>query len=242
MLRKLLITFFVLLNFVYAQNSSDDITQQIWTDYNPQYGLNENYTLFGSLGYRTIIPYSWTKFYFKAAVRFAPDPLFEIVNKLQREVHLGLYFFYTFNEDNPNQIELRPFQGYEISWPNIDRLKVSHRLRLEERFIFTIGEDDFIFDLRARYKIEAIFHRTKHLVDFAKGLYIPLSVEFFINVYNNSGQFNNIIRITPGLGYSSERKLWKVQFDLSYQYADKAVTGSFTKNTIIYRLRFYHGI
>ncbi len=78
MLRKLSIAFFVLLNFVYAQSSSDDVTQQIWTDYNPQWDLNENYTFYGSLGYRTIIPYSWTKLYFKAAVRFAPDPLFEI--------------------------------------------------------------------------------------------------------------------------------------------------------------------
>lgn len=241
MLKKLALVFFVLLNFVYAQSSDDEVTQQIWTDYNPQMDLNENYTFYGSLGYRTIVPSSWTKLYFKAAVRFAPDPLFGSFNKLQREVHFGLYFFYTFNEDNPNQIELRPFQGYRISWPNLERLKVSHTIRLEERFIFTIGEDDFVFDLRARYKIEAIFHRTKHLVDFADGLYIPLSMEFFINLYSND-QYNDIIRITPGLGYSSERKLWKVQFDLSYQYSDKAVTGSFTKNTIIYRLRFFQAI
>jgi len=241
MLRKLLITFFVLLNIVYAQSSDDEVTQQIWIDYNPQWDLNERYTLYGSLGGRTIVPYSWTKVFFTAAVRYAPDPLFDIFNKLQREVHLGLNFYYTFNEDKANQIELRPFQGYKISWPNLEQLKVSHTLRLDERFIFTIGEDDFNFDLIARYKIEAIFHRTKQLVDFADGLYFPISVEFFIKLYSNE-QYNDAIRVTPGLGYASDSEHWKIQFDLSYQYADNADAGSFTKNTIIYRLRFFQAI
>jgi hypothetical protein len=241
MFRKLVIVFFVLLNFSYAQSSSDDVTQQIWTDYNPQWNLNENYTFYGSLGYRTIIPYSWTKLYFTSAVRFAPDPLFELVNKLQQEVHFGLNFYYTFNEDKTNQIELRPFQGYKISWPNLERIKVSHTIRLDERFIFTIGEDDFTFDLVARYKIEAIFHRTKHLVDFADGFYFPISVEFFIKLYSNE-QYNDAIRVTPGLGYSSSSERWKIQFDLSYQYSKNEEESDFTKNTIIYRLRFYQAL
>jgi hypothetical protein len=241
MFRKLAVVFFVLLNFVYAQSSSDDVTQQIWTDYNPQWDLNESYTLYGSLGYRTIIPYSWTKLYFTTAVRYAPNPLFDILNKSQQTLHGGLSVFYTFNEDKPNQIEIRPFQGYKVSWPNLERLKVSHFLRLEERFIFTIGEDDFNFDLRARYKLEVIFHRTKNLVDFAEGFYFPISVEFFINLYSTKN-YNNAIRFTPGLGYSSQSEHWKIQFDLSYQYTKDEEDGEFTKNTIIYRLRFFQSI
>jgi len=207
-------------------------------DYNPQWYLNESYTLYGSIGGRTIIPHSWTKVYFTAALRYAPDPLFNILNKSQQELHGGFSFFNTFNEDKPNQIELRPFQGYNISWPNLDNLRFSHFLKLEERFIFTIDQSDFEFEFRARYKVEAVFHQTKHLIDFANGFYFPISVEFLINLYSTE-QFNDAIRITPGLGYSSESEHWKVQFDLSYQYADKAETGSFTENTIIYRLRFY---
>jgi len=241
MFRKLVIAFFVLLNFSYAQSSSNDVTQQIWLDYNPQWDLNESYTLYSSFGGRTVIPQTWTKAFITAAVRFAPEPLFELANKLQREVHLGLDFYYTFNEDKANQIELRPFQGYKISWPNLERIKFSHTIRLDERFIFTIGEDDFIFDLVARYKIEAIFHRTKHLVDFADGIYFPISVEFFIKLYSNE-QYNDAIKITPGLGYSSSSESWKIQFDLSYQYSAHEEESDFTKNTIIYRLRFYQSI
>lgn len=241
MLRKLAVVFFVLLNIVYAQSSSNDVTQQIWLDYNPQWDLNESYTLYGSLGGRTIIPYSWTKVYFTTAIRYAPDPLFNIFNKSQQELHAGLSVFYTLNEDKSNQIELRPFQGYKVNWPHLVRVRFSHFLRLEERFIFTLGEDDFVFDLRARYKIEAIFHSSKHLVDFADGLYFPISVEFFVDLYRTQ-PYNNGIRITPGLGYSSESKLWKIQFDLSFQYAKEAETGSFTESTIIYRLRFYQAI
>jgi hypothetical protein len=241
MLKHLAVVFIVLSNFIYAQSSTDDVTQQIWLDYNPQWDLNESYTLYSSFGGRTIIPQTWSKAYITAAVRFAPDPLFNIFNKSQQQLHGGFSVFYTLNENNPNQIELRPFEGYKISWPNLERIKFTHFFRLEERFIFTTGESDFEFELRARYKIEAIFHKTKHLVDFANGFYFPISVEFLINLYSTE-EFNNGIRITPGLGYSSESKLWKIQFDLTYQYSDKAEAESFTKNTIIYRLRFYQSI
>jgi hypothetical protein len=241
MFRNVLILCVVLLNFVYAQSSSDNTSQQFWLDYNPQLDLSESYTLYGSVGGRTIIPYTWTKVYFTGAVRYAPDPLFNIFNKSQQELHGGLSVFYTFNEDKDNQIELRPFQGYKIRWPHLERVKFTHFLRLEERFIFTTGESDFEFELRARYKIEAIFHRSRHLVDFANGFYFPISVEFLINLYSTQ-QFNDGIRITPGLGYSSDAEFWKVQFDLTYQYADKAEVGSFTKSTIIYRLRFFQAL
>lgn len=234
MLHRLVFAFIVLINFVYAQNTS----QQIWLDYNPQWDLSPSYTLYGSSGFRTIIPHSWDKLFFTAAVRYAPDPLFNILNKSQQELHGGISFYYTINEDANNQIELRPFQGYKIRWPQLTRVKFTHFLKLEERFIFIAGESDFEFELRARYKIEAIFHKTKHLVDFANGFYFPISAEFLINLYSTQ-QFNDGIRVTPGLGYSSESKFWKIQFDLTYQYADKAEPGNFTKSTIIYRLRFY---
>ena len=39
MSKKLVIVSIVLLNFVYAQSSSDNTTQQIWADYNPQWDL-----------------------------------------------------------------------------------------------------------------------------------------------------------------------------------------------------------
>jgi len=239
MILRFLFAFVVLLNFVYAQ--SDNTTQQIWADYNPQWNLDSNYTFYGSIGGRTIIPYSWTKVDFTTAVRYAPDPLFNIFNKSQQELHGGFSFYYTYNEDKNNQIELRPFQGYKIRWPHLERVKFTHFLKLEERFIFNVGESDFEFELRARYKIEAIFHRTKHLVDFANGLYFPISFEFLFDLYSTQ-QFNNGIRLTPGLGYSSKAEHWKIQFDLTYQYADKAEAGSFTKSTIIYRLRFYQAI
>jgi len=233
MVRRLVFVFIVLINFVYAQNTS----QQIWLDYNPQWDINPSYTLYGSGGFRTIIPHSWDKLYITAAVRYAPDPLFNILNKSQIELHGGFSFFYTINEDSDNQIELRPFQAYKMRWPHFERVKFTNRLQLEERFMFTAGEDDFEFELRLRYKIEAIFHRTKHLVDFTNGFYLPVSFEYIINLYSTES-FNDGIKVTPGLGFSSEEKEWKIQFDLTYQYADKAEPGNFTKSTIIYRLRF----
>jgi len=102
MLRKIVFTLIVLLNFVYAQSSSNEVTNQFWLDYNPQWDLNENYTLYGSAGIRTIVPHEWNKFYLTTAVRFAPDPLFSILNKSQQELHGGLSVFYTYNENKQN--------------------------------------------------------------------------------------------------------------------------------------------
>ena len=238
MRRTLLITLIVFLNFAYGQSSSGNVSSQIWLDYNPQWNISENYTLYGSIGGRTIIPHTWNKFFATFAGRYAPEPLFNILNKSQLEIHGGLSVFYTFNNAGDTQVELRPFQGYKIRWPHWQFVKFTHFLRLEERFLFTEGESDIEFELRARYKIEAIFHRSRHLVDFANGFYFPISIELLINLYSTE-QFNDGIRITPGLGYSSDSKLWKIQFDLTYQYADKAEVGSFTKSTIIYRLRFF---
>lgn len=242
MLSKIFILFFVLLNFCCAQRSSDDsnVSQQIWVDYNPRWYLDTSYTIYGTVGARTVIPDVWTKLYLTSAVRFSPTSLFDRKNKLQQEFHGGLSIFYTFNKDKPDMIELRPFQGYKISWPNLKNLKVSHFLRLEERFEFTSGQSDMVFDLRARYKLEGIIHWTKHLVDFADGLYIPISVEYFVNLYSTK-QFNNAIRFTSGVGYSTQAQ-WKVQFDLSYQAARNEEESNFTINTIIYRLRFFQAI
>ena len=231
-----------MLNIVYAQNSSNNVGQQIWLDFNPQRELDKNYTLYCEIRLRTTAPHSWTSLGLTAAVRYAPDPLFYFLNRSQQEIHGGITFLNTFNENAENQIELRPFQGYKIRWPHFQFVKFTHFLRLEERFLFSSGESNF--ELRGRYKIEAIVHNTKHLVDFADGLYFPISVEFLINLYSTI-QFNDGLRVTPGLGYSSESELWKAEFNFSYQYthkADEIDIGAYTKNTIIYRLRFYMAI
>lgn len=240
MFRNILIVCLVLLNFVYAQ-SDDDLTQQLWFDFNPLSHLDENYTLYGALGARTNNPYSWTKIYLTTAVRFAPDPLFDILNKSQQEIHCGLSLFYTINDSKANQIELRPYQGYRVAWPHFKRIKFTHFFRLEERCFFTVGESDFNFTLRLRYKLEGTIHWSKHLVDFADGFYFPISVEFFINLYSTQ-QYNNAARPTVGIGYSSDTDGWKVQWDTSYQYTANNEGTDYTKSTIIYRFRFFYSI
>ncbi len=61
--------------------------------------------------------------------------------------------------------------------------------------------------------------------------YFPISLEFLFDLYSTQ-QFNNGIRITPGLEYQFEAERWKIQFDLSYQYADKAEIGNFRKGPL----------
>ena len=242
MLRKIFFSILILSSIVLAQSTSDSnkVTQQVWLDYNPDWYFSKNFTLSGQAGVRIDQPTTWKKYLLGSKIRYAPSSLFNFLNKLQQEAVGGFTFFYTQNNDKPNQFEARPYQGYRLNWPNVKNLKVRHYLRLEERFEFIEGHNGSDFELRARYQIEATIHWTKHLVDFADGVYIPISVEFFSNLYSTK-QYNNGIRFTPGVGFAEENR-WKIELDVSYQFSKHEEESYFSKNTIIYRLRFYQSI
>ena len=239
---KILFIFIIFSNVVLTQSTADDtdLGEQAWLDYNPTWYFHTNFTLSGSVGLRLDAPTTWKKAVFESAFRYAPNPLFDFLNKSQQELIGGINFYYTYNDNKPNGYEITPFQGYRASWPNISNLKVLHYLRLEERMEFQSGDVDTQFELRARYKFEAIIHWTEHLVDFADGVYIPFSVEFFSNLYSTKN-YNNSARVTPGIGFSSESE-WKIEFDLSYQFSKYEEESYFTKNTVIYRIRFFQSI
>ena len=229
----------IIFNKCIAQSENNDLTNQIWVDFNPEYSLSAKFNLYGRFDVRTIFPQSWYRFIAGGGIAYKRRPYLN--KRITEEFHAGIGFFYTVNLDNPNRYEIRPYQGYRLRWPNFPRLNVQNYLRLEERFEHTGNEGDDEFGLRLRYLIQATLH-CKNCEDdnFAKAFYMPFSVEFFYNL-NGSDQFNDLIRIGPGIGYKFPSG-WRPEFDLSFHRTRGTVDEKFTTSDLVYRLRLFYKI
>ena len=224
---------------LYAQDVEDQgTTEQIWLDYNPSYILSERLDVYGDIGARTIFPNEWYRFVVGPSVRYKRPKL--ILKELfyKEELHFGIRFFFTANKSFPNRLEIRPFQGYRLAWPNRPRIVLQHYVRLEERFDIETSNWINTFGLRVRYMAELILKFKGGWLSFNEGFYLPISIELFWNL-KGAQQFNDVVRITPGIGYEFS-ELWKAEFDLSYHYTRNTVEDNFATNDIVLRFRVFH--
>jgi len=187
---------------------------------------------------RTIFPQSWYRVITGGGIAYRRTPLWD--KRAEEEFHAGIGFFYTLNIDNPDRFEIRPYQGYRLRWPNFARLTVQNYVRLEERFEFTGDGGGEEFGLRLRYQITGTFHCTHCDNRFVKPFYLLLSDEFFINL-NGTQQFNDLIRIGPGLGYLFPSG-WRPEFDLTFNRTRGTVDEKFTTSDLVFRFRLFYKI
>ncbi len=226
---------------LYAQDEEDkSLTQQIWLDYNPSYNFSEKLDFYGDIGARTVFPNEWYRFVVGPSVRYKKPKLF--FNKLyyKEELHFGIKFYFTANKNFPNRLEIRPFQGYKLYWPNRPRLVLQHYVRLEERFDIELPKWINTFGIRVRYRAKLTLKFKGDWLSFNDGLYLPVRMEVFWNL-KGAQQFNDVVRITPGIGYEFS-STWKAEFGLAYHYTRNTIEDNFATNDIVYRFRVYHQI
>ena len=223
---------------LFSQIEDEDITRQAWFDYNGNYHLTKELNIYGDLGPRFISPNIWTRFYIRPAISFTPFSRKNPDQHSRSTFHAGLGFFYTNNHSISNHLEIRPFQGYQFQWPTYVFLQFTHYIRLEERFEFF--DTDWDFGLRFRYMLSGEFRWKEIKWNMVSKFYFPFHVEFFFNIATNN-LFNDLIRITPGLGYKFNPK-WKVEFSASYHRTRIDVDNPFETNDIVFRLRVFHDI
>ena len=224
---------------LYAQDVEDkSITNQIWLDYNPDFSLSEKVDLYGDIGARTLFPNEWNRYVFRPVLKYQMPKLFFENLYSKEELHAGIGFFLTDNKNSANRLEIRPFQGYRLTWPNRPRIVLQHYIRLEERFDIEIPKWINTFGLRVRYRAELILKLKGDWLSFNDGLYLPVRMELFWNL-KGSEQFNDVVRITPGIGYEFS-PAWKAEFDLSYHYTRNTVEDNFATNDIVFRFRVFH--
>lgn len=94
--------------------------------------------------------------------------------------------------------------------------------------------------MRSRYMLAGKVHLQRENWGRFGRLYLPFHVELFWNLATTS-QFNDLIRVTPGLGYEVNSHL-NTEFSASYHRTRSTAGGNFETNDVVFRLRFYHNI
>jgi len=123
--------------------------------------------------------------------------------------------------------EHRIFEQY-IYNHKIKSVFASHRLRLEQRFIGRLANDD-LFSQRFRYFFRLIQPLQKTKATFTKGAFVALQNEVFLNIQNNDELNNNVFdqnRAYLALGYRFSKKI-----DIEAGYINQATKGR-TNNTV----------
>ena len=221
-------------------NNKSSVTNQIWLDFNPKYKFTERWALGGTVGAKTIFPHSWTKVYISPQMEYNM-PKFMLKKLMYKEtLYLGIDLYSIFYTSADNLIEVSPFQGYGLTWPNRKRLDIKHMLKLKERFQWDTHDWDYSFGLQLSYEASITFKFHGDVWKYGNGFYLTASIKFFWNLVD-AALFNDVARITPGIGYQINPK-WKTAFLLGYNYTRDGDGESFHTNNIIYRFRIYYTI
>jgi hypothetical protein len=226
----------------HSQEEVEDIkvNNQFWSDYNLEYPLEEFKSISGFIGYRTISPKIFDNLLLVTAYNVENKKSLKFL-KLKKpfinSYHFGGRINYVANKNIKDNFEFRLMQGIKFYLPSINAIPLMSYVRFEERFQKTFDGSDWAVGFRFRYRLSTVIKWKNHLFDFNKGLYIPLNVEFFVNL-KKADRFNDVIRISPGIGYKLNDD-WKFELYVSYHNTLNTAKKSNTSNDFVLRLRIF---
>ncbi len=204
------------------------IDHQLWFDVMPHFEINNRLEFYGDGSYRTSI--TGNKFR-----RFVLRPSLRYHWTYELDLLGGLGGFLTFEENDNNTIELRPYQGVRLNWPKIWRMNFKHRGIVEERLLWN-NQGDFDPNLRFRYRIKTKLPLNKPNMQY-KTLYIPMSYEVFANVGPEEiERFHNKARAILGLGYVFSEK-WIGEFEVMFDRSRSTKTDELILSDRIFRFK-----
>jgi len=210
-----------------AHAQDDEVSQQIWVDYNPRWTWPSGLELYGDVGLRTELGETgWGRIVIRPGLRGPVGPF---------RLSGGVGSFYTANEAAADRWEIRPFQGISATWPS-KRIRLDHYLRLEERLEFEMADWTLDASLRLRYRLQAQFRWGGFSGDVFWRLI--LHGEAFATVTGEAGQFDERFR----LGFAVERGFgpkFRARVDLTWQKVGAPFTGAPTDDLYI-RVRAFH--
>lgn len=123
--------------------------------------------------------------------------------------------------------EHRIWQQYIYNHQPWKNAALSHRFRLEQRFIERQTDD--LFSQRLRYFFRLVQPLQKQEVGFTKGMFVALQNELFFNIQNNDDLNGSVFdqnRAYLAAGYRFSKKM-----DIEAGYLNQAINGS-TNNTV----------
>ncbi|MFD1292350.1 DUF2490 domain-containing protein [Lutibacter holmesii] len=225
---------------ILGQDTENGVTSQYWADYSPSTKISEKVNFEGTIGYRTNSPQLWNRYFIKGKFKYKRKK--NIKNKLfySEQFSAGLGVYYTNNFYVSDRIEIIPVQSYSLTWPNTNKLKLNHNFDLEERFELNTKNWKNNFGLRLSYEPTLTLYFQGNSTEFRKGFYLPVSLYLYWNLIDVQ-QFNDRIRVTPGIGYAFSPK-WKGAFLIGYNYSKVTKDENFYKSDVIFRFRVYHNL
>lgn len=233
-----LVTGLLLLSAPGYGQEDHNYNQQLWLDYNPKVLMgNSHFLLYGNLGYRTIFPSDWHRYYLNIGLSYSPfihkENLGTVIKYLQ--LHGGIADFYTQSLEDINLNEIRTYVGVKFRWPSLKRVYFTHYTRFEQRFERLMDSDVRENTPRFRYRLSAKIRLLKPAIN---DFYIPLHAEIFMNA-GKGLYFNEVTRLTFGLGYDFT-DYFSTAFLFSYHFSRNSSSDPFDNNDLVYRLRLYH--
>ena len=223
-------------NELLAQNNEK--TTQFWTDYNMSGKINDRLSWGAGTGFRTISPHQWNRIYIDPSVTYDWPRMILKKLKYKEKLLAGVGVYYTDNKRIPDQLEIRPYQGYSLSAPNWDQLVITHTFKLEERFEISTRDWINTFGLRLRYKGSVTFRFKGDFWKEGAGFYIPANIELYWNLIGTK-QFNDKSNFDIGIGKEFNPK-WKALITFGYNYSRNGVEESFDASGMKWRFRLYH--
>ena len=199
-----------------------------------------NGEMLNEIGFKSISPNVWQRYHIRSDIKFN-IPKFMLKNMKYREsLHAGLGLYFTDNKFESNRLEIRPFQGYLLDWPDWTRVRLRQFVRLEERFDLETENWTNTFGLRFRYLVDLTFKLQGDILPEAKGIYLAASMEFFWNLIG-AKQFNDVYRTNAGIGANLSEK-WRLEFRFGYNYSRNTTTEDFQTNDLVYQFKTYFNI
>jgi hypothetical protein len=219
----------VFLAFVIGNSSAraEDLSRQLWLDYNPSWVLSPKVTVGGDVGYRDELTNDG---WYRLVLRPGVDLPYKWVT-----LKAGLGNFWTISDDIDNRWEIRPYQGVAWVWPRA-RVNFDHLARLEERFDLNTVDWTSANSLRGRYRL-----RLRYLFGMTRPdrfWRASGSGEIFLKLAGEEGVQNEQFRVTLGLERSFSR-LIRIRFQISWQQEEAFFLPTETAEAIYIRLRFY---
>ncbi len=204
--------------------AADETDRQIWLDFYPHFYLSEKMEYYGDAGTRIqVSDFSWAQVYVRPSVRFHRTGHFEL--------HGGLGLFYSYSEDQSNQLEVRPWEGVKLRWPDILGLTFTNYLRLEQRFVFDTQDNwDASFSLRLRYELS-----TKAFL--SEKLFLPFYVELFEDVGPSVDErYVYRWRFGAGTGYVIDH-IWTAEFVFTVQESRSGSDQAFSISNLLFQFK-----
>ena len=214
---------------------------QVWIDYNVRHEISDSRFVSGFIGYRSINPHIYNRFVLAPTYHFRhtkPLSLFNLKTPIIHSFQLGGGLFYTDFFETPDNFELRFMQGFQIFTPEWKGMYIKNYVRIEQRLQKLMDDSNWSFSSRLRYQLSTVLEWKKTNLPILKGLYIPLSVEFFFN-FNKAERNNDQIRISPGIGYKFN-SLWRAEISLGYHNSTNTSSIEETTNDLVLRLRLFN--